>query len=141
MGRLGLVSATLGGVLGALLGCALSSGNTMLALIAVVVWVSVAYLAHRAVGVRAVRRGEVLVDEIHVSVAERAGLQALRVSIMTMALIIILILRPSFFYIHIVPYEVAERLYPGLGLRFAILVIAYLTLYAYYMKSKKAIEE
>ncbi|MBS7648566.1 DUF2178 domain-containing protein, partial [Candidatus Bathyarchaeota archaeon] len=122
MSRLGLVSAALGGVLGALVGYALSSGNTMLALIAVVVWVPVAYLVHRAVGVRALRRGEVLVDEMHVSVAERAGLQAHRVSMMTIALIIIVIMWPSFFNIHIVPYEVAERLYPGLGLSFAILV-------------------
>lgn len=140
MGRLGLVSAALGGVAGALMGYALSSGNAMLALIVLVVLVPVTYLVHRAVVVRAVRRGEVLVDEMHVSVAEKAGLQALRVSIMTIALITIVILWPTYFNIYIVPCEVAERLYPGLGLSFAILVVAYLVFYAYYMRSKRVIE-
>ncbi|MEM4521041.1 MAG: hypothetical protein QXF23_04890 [Candidatus Bathyarchaeia archaeon] len=77
---------------------------------------------------------------MHVSVAERAGLQALRVSMIAIALIIIVILWPSFFNIHIVLYEVSERLYLGLGLSFAILVIAYLALYAYYMRSRKVVE-
>ncbi|MEM4521042.1 MAG: hypothetical protein QXF23_04895 [Candidatus Bathyarchaeia archaeon] len=50
MDKLSLVSAALSGVIGALVGYALSSGNPMLALVLVVVSVPAAYLVHRSCG-------------------------------------------------------------------------------------------
>lgn len=98
------------------------------------------FFVHRVVESKAARLGEVLVDEMHVSIAEKAGLQALRASAIVISLILIAVIRPFYFGVYVVPREAAERLYPGLGPSFAILVISYISFSLYYVVSKKAIE-
>lgn len=135
-----MMYAVLGGIVGALAGYLLASKEALLALVVIVVFIPLAYLLDRFVAARAVKRGEVLADEVHVRVAEKAGLWALRESMITIALVLIFALWPTFFGIYVVPYEVVERLYLGLCLSFFILTVTYLAFYAYYVRSKKTIE-
>lgn len=129
-----LIRATFAGALGALLGYAASSGDTMLALIASIALIPVAF------AVRTVRRGEVLFNKMHARIKERAASRALAASMIVIASITIIIVWPTLFNIYILPYEVVEKLCPGLGLSLAILLTSLGTFYAYYAKSKKVME-
>lgn len=138
-----LVVAVLGVVIGALMGCAVILKSTLLAsiaVIAVLALIPISYAVRRVLRVKSVKQGEVLVDEMHVRVSERAGFRAFTASFIAISLIIIVTMWPTFFNVYMVPYEVSEKLFPGLGLSLAILAIAYLAFYAYYARSKKVIE-
>lgn len=120
MNRSGSASSVLSGVLGATMGYALSEGNPMLALVAATVLAPASYFVHRAAVAEAARRGEVLVDEMRVGIAEKAGPQALGGSAIAVSLVLIAVVWPSYLNINLAPRETAERLCPGLGLDFAI---------------------
>jgi len=129
-----------GAILGAAIGYALASGNPMVALVATVVCGVAMVVTTYVQRSRAEKEGRVLYDEMYLTVASKSAYTALRASIIAVALILIITMWPIYFGIAVVPIETAEKLYPGLGLSFAIMAASYLIAYAYYMKSKKVIE-
>lgn len=96
MSRLGLVYLVFSRVSGVIMGYVLSVENPALALIAAIALVPASYLARRAAVIKASKRGDVLVDEMHVSITEKAGFQALRASAIVISLILIDVVWPSY---------------------------------------------
>jgi len=133
-------SVVLGALLGVVIGYVLAGGEPIVAPIIAVIG-AIAILTTKYVQERKARKqGMVLYDEMYLTLATRSSYTALRASMLAVALIIIITIWPKFFNINILPPEVAEKLFPGLGLSFAIMAIAYLTAYTYYLKSKKVLE-
>jgi len=133
-------SVVLGALLGVVIGYVLAGGEPIVAPIIAVIG-AIAILTTKYVQERKARKqGMVLYDEMYLTLATRSSYTALRASMLAVALIIIIAIWPKFFNINILPPEVAEKLFPGLGLSFAIMAIAYLTAYTYYLKSKKVLE-
>ena len=133
-------SVVLGALLGVVIGYVLAGGEPIVAPIIAVIG-AIAILTTKYVQERKARKqGMVLYDEMYLTLATRSSYTALRASMLAVALIIIITIWPKFFNINILPPEVAEKLFPGLGLSFAIMAIAYLIAYTYYLKSKKVLE-
>jgi len=130
----------LGAILGAAIGYALASGNPVVALIVAIVCGVSMIVTNYVQRSKAEKEGMVLYDEMHVTVASKSAYTALRASLIAVALILIVTVWPTYFGVAVVPIEIVEKLYPGLGLSFAIMIMSYLIAYAYYMKSKKVIE-
>jgi len=126
--------------MGAIIGYALASGNAVAALAAVVVGGIAMAIATYVRRSRAGKEGRVLFDEMHVAVASRSAYTALRASLIAVAVMLIITVWPLYFGISVLPVETAEKLYPGLGLSFAIMTLSYLVAYAYYMRSRTVIE-
>jgi len=135
-----LAPVILGAVLGVVMGYVLAGGEPIVAPIIAVIGAIAILTTKYAQNRKAKKQGMVLYDEMHLALATRSGYTALRASMLTVALIIVITVWPKFFNIGILPPEVAEKLFPGLGLSFAIMAIAYLTAYTYYLKSKKVLE-
>ena len=134
------IPIVLGAILGIAIGYALAGGNPVVAPIVAIVCAVAMVVTKYVQRSRAEKEGIVLYDEMHVTVANKAGYAALRVSLIAVALILIVTVWPLYFGVAVVPVEIVEKLYPGLGLSFAIMTMSYLIAYAYYMKSKKVIE-
>ena len=134
------VSIVLGVILGAVIGYVLAGGEPLVALIVAVVGTAAALVANYIQMSRARRLGAVLYDEMHITLAAKSSYTALRASILAVCFIIAITVWPKFFNISILPAEVADMLFPGLSLSLAILTIAYLSSYTYYLKSKRMLE-
>ena len=134
------VSIVLGVILGAVIGYVLAGGEPLVALIVAVVGTAAALVANYIQMSRARRLGAVLYDEMHITLAAKSSYTALRASILAVCFIIAITVWPKFFNINILPAEVADMLFPGLALSLAILTIAYLLAYTYYLKSKRMLE-
>ncbi|MHC1627711.1 MAG: hypothetical protein ACXQTI_02630 [Candidatus Nezhaarchaeales archaeon] len=134
------VSVILGVVLGCAIGYVLAGGEPLVAPIVAVIGVAAILATNFIQKSKARRQGIVLYDEMHLTVAARSGYTALRASILAVGLITFITAWPRFFNINILPAEVADMLFPGLGLSLAIMTIAYLAAYIYYLKSKKVLE-
>lgn len=144
MGKIGPARAALTAVvavaLGVLLAYAATSGNVAPALVSSALLILVASLANRALMAKAARRGEVLFDEMHVRIRDRAAWQAYRALMAVAALAVGVIWLPTLFFSnYVVPYEVVV-LSSGLVLGVGILTVAHLAFYAYYTRSRKAVE-
>jgi len=134
------VPVVLGAVLGAVIGYVLAGGEPVVAPIVAVIGAVAILVTKNVQESRSKKQGIVLYDEMHLTLATRSGYTALRASMLAVALILVITVWPMFFNINILPPEIAEKLYPGLGLSFAIMTVAYLTAYTYYLKSKKVLE-
>ena len=119
----------LGAVLGVVMGYVLAGGEPIVAPIIAIIGAIAILTTKYAKDRKAKKQGMVLYDEMHLTLATRSGYTALRASMLTVALIIVITVWHKFFNIDILPPEVAEKLFPGLGLSFAIMAIAYLTAY------------
>ena len=134
------VSIVLGVILGAVIGYVLAGGKPLVALIVAVVGTAAALAANYIQMSRSRRLGTVLYDEMHMTLAAKSSYTALRASILAVCFILAIAVWPKFFNINILPAEVADMLFPGLALSLAILTIAYLLAYTYYLKSKRMLE-
>jgi len=119
----------LGAVLGVVMGYVLAGGEPIVAPIIAIIGAIAILTTKYAKDRKAKKQGMVLYDEMHLTLATRSGYTALRASMLTVALIIVITVWHKFFNIDILPPEVAEKLFPGLGLSFVIMAIAYLTAY------------
>jgi len=119
----------LGAVLGVVMGYVLAGGEPIVAPIIAIIGAIAILTTKYAKDRKAKKQGMALYDEMHLTLATRSGYTALRASMLTVALIIVITVWHKFFNIDILPPEVAEKLFPGLGLSFAIMAIAYLTAY------------
>ncbi len=128
------------GIMGGAIGYVLAGGEPLIAFLIAVVGIIIMFIVRHVLVSHARKHGEILYDEMHLTVATRAGYSALRISLIAVAFTIIITVWPRFFNISIIPAEIADRLYPGLCLSLAIMSLAYIAMYNYYMKSKKVIE-
>lgn len=76
---------------------------------------------------------------MHYTIAEKTGLLAFKASLIVIAIALIVTVLPEYVSLNLIPEEVT-KLYPGLGLSMAILVIAYWIAYLYYSRVKGLIE-
>ena len=121
-------------------GYALAEGEPLVALMVAVIGLVALLVANFIQESRARRRGVVLYDEMHLTIATRSGYTALRASTLALSLVTIITAWPKYFDTNILPAEVADTLSPGLGPSLAIMTMAYLVAYIYYLKSKKVLE-
>jgi len=132
--------ALLGLVLGAVTGYLLSVGEPLIALAVIAVSTPAAVTINWMLRRRAERLGQVLQDEMQVSIAEKSSLLTLRASVITISVLLIVMLWPTFFNLNILPAEVVNKLHPGLLLSLDIILVTYLVSYTHYMRSKEVIE-
>ena len=134
------MSIVLGVVLGAVIGYVLAGGEPLVALIVAIIGTAAALVANYIQMSRSRRLGTVLYDEMHMTLAAKSSYTALRASILAICFIIAIAVWPKFFNTSILPAEITDMLFPGLALSLAILTIAYLSAYTYYLKSKRVLE-
>jgi len=132
--------ALLGLVLGAVTGYLLSVGEPLIALAVIAASTPAAVTINWMLRRRAERLGQILQDEMQISIAEKSSLLTLRASVITISVLLIVMLWPTFFNLNILPAEVVSKLHPGLLLSLGIILVTYFVSYTYYMRSKEVIE-
>jgi uncharacterized membrane protein len=134
------VSILAGVLIGGLMCYLLAAGHPAAALLTLVFGVAALEAAWRLRLSRARKTGEVLYDEMHIALASRSSLAALRMSILTIGAALVALIWPRILGLELVPESVVDRLYPGLGLGLTIVVAACWASYAYYSKTGRMVE-
>jgi len=126
-------------LMGCLMGYFLAENEATLALISFISGFAILVVLNAIIRSEASKLGTVLYDEMHYTIAEKTGLLAFKISLAVIAIAMIVTVLPEYVNLNVIP-ESITKLYPGLGLSMAILVIAYWIAYLYYSRSKKPIE-
>lgn len=142
--RYGKLSSRVFGVFGVITGWlgayALSVGGWKLFILVLASLFIVAHVVDYYIKTSIRKRGEVELDEMFVRISWMSGHRALEVSCITIALILTVTLSLEYLNIHVLPYDLTEKLYPGLFASLNILVLTYVAFYIYYALSRKVIE-
>jgi len=121
------------------MGCFLAENEATLALISFISGFAILVVLNAIIRSEASKLGTILYDEMYYTIAEKTGLFAFKISLAVIAIAMIVTVLPEYVNLNVIP-ESITKLYPGLGLSMAILVIAYWIAYLYYSRSKKPIE-
>ena len=132
--------AIVGAVVGAIAGYLFATVEKPIAIVSVIIVAVAAYALAKMYELRAVRKGVVLYDERDIRISEKALSQAFRLSIIVVSLAIAVTMWPSYFGVDIVPHDIAVKLFPGLGLSLAIMVVTLFVSLVYYSMSRRPIE-